>query len=430
MNKREKEPDETFNYNNQPLGFISLKLLVLSIFFLAIFFLPLISAVETDMKSQFAQGETLLAKVSGNFIDQITRENIFFYRGHVSIPMIYNVVKIEDEFYIYALLTGKTPGNYSLSIEGVRYMKATKIVDDTLVSNFTISNETAVFSVNPGVVSTKDDFSVELQNLQDRKIKIAVGDDSPFITSQTSLELRSGEKKNLFFDIGENAENGIVNMKLSSENFSYTLPVYLDANKTAGTVSDLEFQPSVIEVSMATDSDSKRILYLANTGDEAIEDIFFGISPLLDPYIIVSPEKIDKLDPNSTEKIEIQIMSGENEAMLEGKVTAYTENLSTSLTLVLDFAKDFVLVEGEEDEIIVTTCEELGGAICGENQECTGDSVYAKDGVCCLAQSECTEKAESSMGKFIGWGLLVLAFVFLYWFYKRRYKKVERKKAF
>src|SRR3989344_964327 len=119
--------------------------LLKSFLFLAIFslmVLPQISAVEVIMDSSFSSGETLLAKVSGNFIDQITRENVFFYRGHVPIAVIYDVVKIEDEFYIYALLTGKNDGNYSISIEDVRYYKATQIVDDNIILDFTISNET------------------------------------------------------------------------------------------------------------------------------------------------------------------------------------------------------------------------------------------------------------------------------------------------
>lgn len=429
MNERKNKPDKNFNYDNKHESFILLKIL-LSTFLLAIFFIQLVSAVETDMKSNFSQGETFLARISGNFVDQVTRENVFFYRGHVKIPVVYDVVKIEDEFYIYAVLAGKTEGNYSLSIEGVRYYRATEIVEDVIALNFTISNETAVFSVNPGVVSTKDDFSVELQNLQDRKITIGISDDSPFVVSQTSLELKSGEKKNLFFDISESSEKGIVNVEFSSDGFSYTLPVYLDTDKTSGAKKDLQFQPSVVEVSMATDSDAKRVLYLTNTGNETIENIAFIISPLLDSYVTISPTKITSLKPNSTEQIEIKIESGEQEAILEGKIIAYTENLSASLTLVLDFIGDFVPTE--EEEVIVTTCEELGGKICTEDQECTGDSAYAKDGVCCLAQSECAESGAGlgSSGKWIGWGLLVLALVFLYWFYKRRYRTVERKKPF
>lgn len=414
---------------NSNSNFILLKLfLILTIFLMLIF--PLISAVEVSMDSSFSQGETMLAKFSGNFIDQITRENVFFYRGHVGIPMIYDVIKIGDEFYVYALLIGKTEGNYSVSVEGVRYMKATQIVDDDIISNFTISNETAMFSVNPGALVAEGDFSVELRNLQDRKITISINDDSPSIDSQTSLELKSGEKKNVFFNVGENAVKGIVNIDFSSEGFSYSLPVYLDANKTSDATKDfeMEFQPSRVEVSMATDSDSKRILYLTNTGDETIEDIFFDVSPLLEPYVVISPEKINKLNPNSTEKIEIQIISDLNEAIIEGKITAFTENFSTSFTLVLDFVKDFIPADGEEDLAIVTLCTDLGGTFCTETQECSGESVQAKDGICCL--TECRQIEKSSTGKWIGWGLLALAFGFLYWFYKKRYKRVSKRKAF
>jgi len=394
--------------------------------------LPQISAVDVSMDSSFSSGENLLAKFSGNFIDQITRDNVIFYRGHVPVPMTYDVVKIDDEFYVYALLTEKTQGNYSLSIEGVRYYKATQIVDDDIISNFSISNETAVFFANPGILITKDDFSVELQNLQDRKITINIKENSSFIDSQNSLELKSGEKRNVFFNVVENAERGIVKMEFSSENFSYVLPVYLDTNKTSNSTKDFEFefQPSTVEVSMATDSDSKGILYLTNTGKEAIENILFDVSPLLEPYVTISPEKIDKLNANSTEKIEIQISSDLNEAIIEGKIIAYSENQSTSLTLVLDFVKDFIPTDGQEDLIILTTCEDLSGIFCIENQECTGDSVQAKDGVCCLAPSECKEIQKSSTGRWIGWGLLFLAFVFLYWFYKRRYGRVSRRKTF
>jgi len=431
MNSDEKRAEKHFNNNSHPIDSLSLKfVLFLTIFSLLV--LPQISAVETDIKPEFSSGETLLTRISGNFVDQITRDKVFFYRepSHVAIPLVYDVVKIEEEFFIYALLSEKTGGNYSLSVEGVRYYRATQIVDDDIVLNFTIFNETAVFSVNPGALITKEDFSIELQNLQDRKIAIEIVEDSPWITQQTSLELRSGEKKKVFFNVAEDPEKGFVGIGFFSENFSYILPVYLDTNRTAGEKTDFEFQPSVVEVSMSTDSDAKRVLYLANTGNETIEDIFFDISPLLEPYVVISPDKIDSLEPDSTEQIEIQITSGEQEAILEGTITAYSGNLSSSFTLILDFVKDFVPTDGEEEAVIVTTCEELGGTICSENQECAGDSVYAKDGVCCLAPAECVEKEESSTGKYIGWGLLVLALVFLYWFYKRRYRRVQRRPAF
>src|SRR3989344_4958573 len=111
--------------NNQGPS-ISLKLLFL---LLTIFIstLSLISAaqinfIRAENSSDFSQGETLIAKLSGNFIDKPANDNIFFYRGHVRIPMVYEISEMNDDFYIYAMTVGKTSGNYSLSIENVRYM--------------------------------------------------------------------------------------------------------------------------------------------------------------------------------------------------------------------------------------------------------------------------------------------------------------------
>jgi hypothetical protein len=405
-----------------------LKIILPTIFMVAILF-PLASAVEVSMNSNFSQGETLLAKFSGNFIDQITKDNIVFYRENVKIPMMYGVEKINDEFYVYALLTEKTQDNYSLRVENVRYMKATKIVDDPLVENFSITNETAIFSVNPGVLITSSGFNVEIQNLQDRKINLEITENIVSINSSSSVELKAGEKKTISFTTTTTPENEIKNIEFSSGSFSYQMPVYFNTNKTSITEKKqgFEFQPTTVDVSMATGSVSKRILYLKNKGNETIENISFRISALLEQYIVISPENIKTLEPGANEKIEIQITSGQQEAVLEGKITAYTENLSSSLTLLLDFIKDFVPANGTE-EVIVPTCEELKGKICSSSQECSADSLSAKDGLCCLAQ--CQEVKKSSNGKIIGWGLLILAFLLLYWFYRRRYRGVMRRRPF
>ena len=425
---------EYFNRNNQPKSFIALKILIILTFFLAIFITPIVSSVEIEMKSSFSQGETLLAVFSGNFIDQIAKDNIVFYRENVRIPMIYDVKKINDEFYLYALLpylpTGKTQSNYSIRIENVRYMKAIQIVDDDIISNFTISNETAIFSVNPGVLITNSGFNVEVQNLQDRKIILEITEDISPITSPTSVELKTGEKKTISFTAATTPENKLETIEFSSSGFSYELPVYFNTNQTSSTEEkqDFEFQPSTVEVSMATGSSSKRILYLKNTGNETIEDIAFRISSLLEPYIVISPDDINSLKPGENEKIEIQIASGSEEAVLEGRVTAYAENISASLTLVLDFIKDFIPAENESGDVVVPTCAELEGKICSSNEECTEDALSAKDGKCCLV--ECIEVKKSSNGKIIGWGLLILALLLVYWFYRRRYRNVMRRRPF
>src|SRR3990172_4085446 len=174
MNEKRGEKNIVNNDNYLP-PHLWVGLLLLTFIFL--FFLPLTSAVDVAMESQFAQGATFVAVFSGNFYDQITEDSVNFYRHSattVKIPLTLEVVRINDDFYVYTSLGTQQPGNYSINIEGVRYYKATQIVDDDIISNFTITEEAAAFSVAPGVVNTGSDFSVVLQNLQDSKTTVTI----------------------------------------------------------------------------------------------------------------------------------------------------------------------------------------------------------------------------------------------------------------
>ena len=143
-------------------------------FVLVLLVFPIISAVDVELKTVYDQGETLIARISGNFVDQPTTNNIAFYRGHVKIPMVFDLKKIGDDFYIYALLLDKSEGEYSLRIDGVRYYRATKIVEDEIIQNFSISSQTFPFSINPGFIVTSEDFSVNIENLQDSIIIVSI----------------------------------------------------------------------------------------------------------------------------------------------------------------------------------------------------------------------------------------------------------------
>lgn len=189
------------------------------------------------MKSNFSQGETLMARISGNFLEPVLKENIFFYRGHVKIPLEYDVAKIDEDYYIYALLGGKSPDNYAVALEDVRYSEGTKIVEEDIIKNFTIINETADFSINPGFIITGENFSIEVQNLKDYQIAINIDENKTetgggffsFFFKDTnsrnnSVILKSGEVKNIEFGLGN--ETSFRNIWLSTENLEYKIPVY------------------------------------------------------------------------------------------------------------------------------------------------------------------------------------------------------------
>ena len=90
--------------------------------------LQIVSAVDVDMKSNFSQGETFMAKVSGNFFETISQGDLVFKRDHVKLPVVPFVKRIDKDYYIYAQLYGKQPGNYSITIDNLKYYKVNEII--------------------------------------------------------------------------------------------------------------------------------------------------------------------------------------------------------------------------------------------------------------------------------------------------------------
>ena len=406
---------------------------------------PIISAVEFDMKTNFSQGETLMAKVSGYFLEPILKENIFFYRGHVRIPMEYDTTKIEDEFYIYALLSGKNPDNYSIVIKNIKYMKGSQVSEEELTKNFSITENTADFSINPGFVITKDNFFIEVQNLQDYKITIQIKTSTKNATSEeggffaslfgneeeseegNSITLMSGEIKKINFEI-ENIKQPMFKLiELSTENLKYEIPVYVFIEEASEKKErEFKFEPSELNISMPTESKTTRIIYLYNTGQETLENISLSVSDSLKSYINLSIEQIEELEANSNIKIEFYIFS-EEEGEVEGHIKAKTENetLLTYSAIFLNFLKDYTPLD-EDDEILITkTCSEQGGKVCGSGEECSISNIETSDELkCCLGTCEKIEK--SSAGKIIGWVIFILVAGFLIWFFMKKYKGAKK----
>jgi len=397
-----------------------LKKILIFISIAILFAVSLISAVEFDMKENFNQGETLMARISGNFLQPILQENIFLYRGHVRIPLEPYVTNIGGDYYIYSQLLGKATNNYSLSIENVKYMKGADISDEAITKNFSISNITADFLIKPGFIKTNEDFFIEVQNLQDYKITI----DSDVEGSESTL-LKSGQIKKIYFQAEKVSDSKTI--KLSTNNLSYEIPI-LVSFEIILKERNLRFQPLEFEISLSTDSDTNRIVYLYNIGDEVLENISLYVSDSLSSYISLSKDNIKQLNKNENSRIEIYINSSDKEENPEGYLVAKTENISAYVFLSLNFIKDFQPSNESEPPLTISqTCEELGGEICTNEKKCDEEGVYAKDGVCCLGK--CTwpkNRFEDSAGKIIGWTMVIVMVGFVVWFFAKKYRGAKR----
>jgi len=437
----------------------------INVIILLILFLPLVSAVTIDMKEEFAQDETLIAKVSGNFYKPITKEDVFFYRENVRQPMPFFVAKINNEFYIYTQLFGKTQNNYSLVIKNIESSKGGLVIKENLTKYFLISNNTADFSVEPGFVIADGDFFIEVENFRDSEISLDVVTSSIDLETAEPIKLGAGEKK-IYFSIA-NADSAFEIIKLSTGNSQYEIPVsVIGVNKTPSTIDEticknvgkcksscgkdlqdlgkldcgffrtsckekiekqknFNFEQSEIEITMPTNTHTIREIYLYNTGDSIIENIALTLSGEVRNYASLSPSTIEKLEPDSNVKVELEFYAFDKNVEVQGKITA-KEDISTSSELVLNIISAYVPSDNYKytPSNQFQTCAELKGKICSTDETCDTDYIYAKDAKCCLGK--CGKGKSSSSGKIIGWSIVVIVVIFLIWFFMKKYRGAKK----
>ncbi|MBR9701661.1 hypothetical protein GOV13_01940 [Candidatus Pacearchaeota archaeon] len=407
--------------------------------------LPLASAVEFDMKSNFSKGETLITKISGNFQKPPFKGTTKFYRGHVRVPIDPSILKINDEFYIYAQLP-ENEANYSLVIEDAKYYVGSLISEDDLVQNFSISNNLADFSVDPGVVITDKDFSLEVQNLQDSKLTIQIltspleidegnsetgffaslleeeSGETKVVQGDASVTLKSGEIEKIKFKL-EDIENPVLKtITLSSENTEYEIPVYVFLNESSkkDKKRKFDFDMPELEFTMSTNSNLTKIVYLINEGEDDLENITLSISESLEPYMTLLTTEIEDLKEDEQEKIELYFQSGDYDLdLVEGQIKA-KESYEGEQDVYAYIGVSFDILESYTEEPGAKTCLEVGGTICTHDQKCDSDEINAKDDKCCL--TECQEIGSDTSGKIIGWAIVIIVLGFLAWFFKFKYK--------
>ncbi|HJZ18780.1 MAG TPA: hypothetical protein VJ208_01630 [Candidatus Nanoarchaeia archaeon] len=403
----------------------------LKFFVILILLLPVLSAVEFDMKTNFSQDETLILKVSGNFFEPILKEDILFFEEHTRIPLIPFVVEIENEFYIYSQLIGKQPGNYSIVIKKAKLFQEGIVVERDLTQNFTITDDFADFSVEPGFVFASEDFFINVQNLQDRGITVnsqienesAHSESGGFFdfflgesTEGNEISVKTGETKKINFRKDDFTPLEINKIEISTNSTKYSIPVYV--LKTEDKIQEkIKFEFSDLNISIPLNSNTTRIINLYNL-DNSGKNFELSVSESLKPYVSFS--NISILAENSSEKIEFIFSSGNEEKKIEGIITAKTQdNLSTDIFVSLNFAKNL----SHENGLTTPLCSEITGIICSQGQKCNADTRVARDGICCLGV--CIEEKKSSIGKIMGWSLVGLVIILLLWFYFAKYKKVR-----
>ncbi|MEM4325998.1 MAG: hypothetical protein QXU40_01730, partial [Candidatus Pacearchaeota archaeon] len=165
--------------------------------------------VITNQNTEFNNTGNFLIFIPGYFIDRITQDDVFFYRDHERVPIVYDVLKVEDGYYISAILLNKRPGNYSLIIKNVRHKEGIRESRDDIIKNFSIKEGVADFYVTPGLLllSNPDNFSIEIQNLKNEilKVRIITPNELYVFNDLNEIDLSPGGSKEIHFKINKGA---------------------------------------------------------------------------------------------------------------------------------------------------------------------------------------------------------------------------------
>jgi len=91
-----------------------------AIFFIILlsFFVIPVSAISTDMKESYSLGETMIIEIFGDILEPIFPENVEFRRGHVKVPFDYDIKKLGDRYFLWAV-TPESENNYTLVLKDV-----------------------------------------------------------------------------------------------------------------------------------------------------------------------------------------------------------------------------------------------------------------------------------------------------------------------
>jgi hypothetical protein len=390
---------------------------IISLFLFLILVFPIISAISIEMNSNIPKGETVIASIQGNFVEPLTKSDIYFYRGHVQTAFEYDVAKIGDTHYIYFQTSNKAENNYSINITGVRYIVGSQVSSEQISKSFKITDETADFYINPGFILDNEDFYIKIQNLQyfpitiDIETEISSGSSYGFFgfisggsNAEESIEVSSSGVKNLYIKLENISETTIRTITLSTENTEYKIPCYVILEEHTSPILG---ENTTFDINDTAEGENSNITEKNCS--------FFGVL-------------FGTCEVNKTNSEEIKNQTTKNETLSNKSKTNKTSNKSNTDYEVVKVGNKTVAIK---DGVVMNesatsrTCAQIKGDICSSGEICNNATIYAKDAKCCV--SKCVKEEEKSNKKIVGWVIIGFIFITILWFFAKKFSGTKKK---
>ena len=373
---------------------------------------PLTSAVSIDIQPSYHPGETLISKVYGNILEQIPRENVELLRGHVQVAADYDIKKIGNDYYIYMILP-TVQNNYTLVIKDVVTTVNGTIQTVTLEKNFTTLGPLIDYSINPGVIISKENFKINIFSYIDSQISINT--DFP---DERSIILNSGENS-INFDISL-INNGIYTANVGT----YNVPILINKEEDNSLDSrNLKFLPGSIEGIVLINHNNNYPIRLVNSGSLDISDLTFEFDKTL---FDISPSIVSL---ESGQSVELNLTVKKKNQPINSQIIVRYGDQTSTLLVNLDYTTNSSNIIDPYNQSSAGKnyyCNELQGKFCGSGETCSTDTLATLDGQnCCIGT--CTTPSKSSYS-WLGYLIVFILIVVLLIIGARYYKTKKIKK--
>lgn len=194
-------------------------------------------AISTDLKESYEAGETMIIKILGVVSEPIGLQDVIFKRGHVAISLDYDVRKISDNYYIWAIAP-LSENNYTLEITNVATIISGEAKEINYEQNFSVLGNLTDYSIRPGFIYSEKDFTITALLNEDNAKTISV--DFP---DEREISLIPGQNT-ISFSLKNLNDAGFYNITIGK----YVLPAYLIANKTPERIVNITEEEETEEI--------------------------------------------------------------------------------------------------------------------------------------------------------------------------------------
>lgn len=375
--------------------------------------LGMASGFTSDLKESYQPKETMIVGFSGIVEEPITASEIIFKRANVQVPVEYDVKKIGERYYLWAVAP-ENENNYTL------------IIKDRYEKTFAVSGNLSEYYVKPGMVVADKDFEVKVYLNSDNGITIS----SDFPLGR-EIYLEPGENT-VRFSHSKDKGGRIIALQLGK----YILPVqllgeggYIPSNATnltnqtigASLSREVIVVPSKIRAVVLEGGERAYPFVLVNPGERSLENVYLNYDRNI---FTIEPDARLNVGGNSTQSYNLMFDRKSNESInttvnirygdktlalrVEASFTSNPDNQHTTYT-------------GGSSPLV--SCISLGGVVCGASQICLTQTVTSSDGPCCTDKCQVVG-GNSGGGSWIGYivALLVLAGIAGVWYWHSRKK--------